>query len=233
QLSQRRKMDALGTLVGGLAHELGTPLNSILLLADAAAVEPPEPARKKLQLIGSQARRCGDLVALLLGYSSGTAASQSREIRWEELIQSCFAAVKGDASVALFTEVAPGIETAVVPELAIRQILENLLRNAVQATQGRPQAGVRVQVELDRDTDEYEISVQDNGPGFSEEARERAFEAFFTTKGPLRQGTGLGLYVVYHMVHQIGGRISISDAMEQGAKIVVRVPADDSKRPDR
>ncbi len=233
QLSQKRKMDALGTLVGGLAHELGTPLNSILLLADAAQVGQQEAVRGKLQVIASQAKRCGDLVALLLGYSSGMAASQAKPVHWETMIRHCFEAIKGSSSVVLYVEVAPGIETSLVPELPVRQALENLLRNAVQASQGRPLAGVRVQVELDPETDEFEISVQDNGPGFSEEAREHAFEAFFTTKGKDRQGTGLGLYVVYHMINQIGGRVSISDTMEQGAKIVVRVPADDSKRANR
>ncbi|MGZ3662524.1 MAG: histidine kinase dimerization/phospho-acceptor domain-containing protein, partial [Bdellovibrionota bacterium] len=80
-LRQRIKMDALGRLVAGLAHEIGTPLNSILVIAKQMEDEAPDLYKKDLGIIASQAKRCGEIVSLLLGYSR-TMVRRSEEVKY-------------------------------------------------------------------------------------------------------------------------------------------------------
>ncbi len=223
ELRRRSRMEALGTLVGGLGHELGTPLNSILVLAkELEADQPPENA-KVLATIRSQAERCGRLVGLLLGYSTGSAT----RVDWvpvdlKNWIEEVFLSVFGKEHLSALDVQFYGVpETVELPEVSLRQVLTNLFRNAEHVLRGKtPQ--VTVHCTRDWETGEFCLRIQDNGPGFSAEARERAFDPFFTTKRP-DEGTGLGLYVCYHLLEQIGGRIQIEEA-PVGAVVVIKVP---------
>ena len=67
------------------------------------------------------------------------------------------------------------------------------------------------------------FTVEDNGPGFTKEERERAFEAFFSTK-QVGLGTGLGLYISYYLLSQVGGRIAIDEHYGPGAKMLIALP---------
>ncbi len=237
QLRQRIKMDALGRLVAGLAHEIGTPLNSILVLSKELESSVPEDHKKELGIIANQAKRCGEIVSLLLGYSQ-TLVRRSDDIKYtpvsliswiEDTYQLLlegetqrFGALKRkDIEFRIDAKDIPA--TISVPELVLRQVLENLLKNARDALSNVSQPKIILRITQDFDQDEWVFTVEDNGPGFSKEEQERAFEAFFSTK---KQGfgTGLGLYISYYLLSQVGGRIVIDGHSGVGAKMQVNLP---------
>lgn len=224
---QREKMAAMGRLVAGLAHELGTPLNVIVLLAQDLADGAGEEAKRDLETIVSQARRCGDLVALLLGYSRSTQNSQSQGAlslhSWlEDIFNSARKSLDdpkkyNEAQFLIRNNL--GLEKVDIAELPLRQILWNLLKNALQACGDELYPVVEVEVNPIRDSSEVQFLVRDNGPGFNAESRDRAFEAFYSTKKP-GEGDGLGLYMSYHLMEQLSGKIAIPKELQTGGAVV-------------
>jgi two-component system sensor histidine kinase RegB len=234
ELRQKVKMEALGRLVAGLAHEIGTPLNSILILAKDLEGSAEESHRKELGIIAQQAKRCGEIVSLLLGYSR-TFVRKGEDVKYTEvslipwLREIYELLLQGEKKsspqeIDFQIEVDPKISPVIkVPELILRQALENLLKNSRDALENRPEPRIRLKVMHDPEEKEIVFRVEDNGPGFSKEEKDRAFEAFFTTK-KMGLGNGLGLYISYYLLSQVGGRIAIEDSPGDGAKIRVHLP---------
>lgn len=231
QLRHRTKMDALGRLVAGLAHEIGTPLNSILVLAKDLESSVPTEHQKELAIIASQAKRCGEIVSLLLGYSR-TLTRTNADVKWnsvslahwiEEMFALLWQAQPHQTKPDFRVEITGLPDRVEVPELILRQVLENLLKNALDALDNVHDPKIRVRAYPDPYEGEMILVVEDNGPGFSKETREQAFEAFFTTKKQ-GVGTGLGLYISYYLLAQLGGRIVIEEHSGPGAMIQVAFP---------
>jgi two-component system, sensor histidine kinase RegB len=234
ELRQKVKMEALGRLVAGLAHEIGTPLNSILILAKDLETSVDEAHRKELSIIAQQAKRCGEIVSLLLGYSR-TFVRKGEDVKYTEValvswLQEIYdLLLQGDKKSSLQEvnfqiEVDPELPKLIkVPELILRQALENLLKNSRDAIENQKDPKIRLKVMHDPEEKEIVFRVEDNGPGFSKEEKDRAFEAFFTTK-KMGLGNGLGLYISYYLLSQVGGRIAIEDSQGDGAKIRVHLP---------
>ncbi len=233
ELRQKMKMEALGRLVAGLAHEIGTPLNSILILAKELESSVEESHKKELNIISQQAKRCGEIVSLLLGYSR-TFVRHGEDVKYTEvkllpwLHEIYDLLLQGDRQtlreVEFRIDLAPGVPEHIhVPELILRQALENLLKNSRDALADRPDPKIRLTVEQDVAEKEWIFRVEDNGPGFTKEEKDRAFEAFFTTK-KMGLGNGLGLYISYYLLSQVGGRIVIEEGAGEGAKIRVHLP---------
>lgn len=236
-LRHRMKMDALGRLVAGLAHEIGTPLNSILVLSKELESSAPEEHKKDLGIIANQAKRCGEIVSLLLGYSR-TMVRRSEEVKYTPVkivpwIQETYEWLV-DAESKKFpdrkrppiplTIRAEGVpETISVPQLIMRQVLENLLKNARDAVSNVSEPRITAEIFVDTADEEWIFVISDNGPGFSKEEQERAFEAFFSTKIQ-GFGSGLGLYISYYLLSQVGGRIVIEEHSGPGAKMRVTLP---------
>jgi two-component system sensor histidine kinase RegB len=237
QLRHRVKMDALGRLVAGLAHEIGTPLNSILVLSKELESSVPDEHKKELGIIANQAKRCGEIVSLLLGYSQTFVRRgeyvKYTPVRLRSWIEDTYQLLlQGEAQrfpntkrpqVDFRLEIEGLPETVSVPELILRQVLENLLKNARDALANVPHPRISVHAYRDPDEDELVFTVEDNGPGFSKEEQERAFEAFFSTK-KVGLGTGLGLYISYYLLSQVGGRIAIEEHSGPGAKMLIALP---------
>ena len=227
---QRERMAAIGRLVAGLAHELGTPLNVIVLLAKDLADGASEPVRKDLDTILSQARRCGDLVALLLGYSRSAQGEVNARIEPQAWLEEVFRAARSSLPTEriplahLKVILAPGLPQLLLPELALRQVFLNLFKNALQAAKTQAEARVSVEISHVDEARELRFLVRDNGPGFTAESRAHAFDAFYSTK-QAGEGDGLGLYVCYHLVQQMNGMISIpKDLQTEGGALEVILP---------
>jgi len=101
----------------------------------------------------------------------------------------------------------------------LRQVLLNLLTNAIHATGG----GGRVTIRLEAIANKVALTVQDTGQGIPKENLERIFEPFFSTKPP-GEGTGLGLFVARGIVEKLGGKIEVESRLGQGSSFQVRLP---------
>jgi signal transduction histidine kinase len=111
----------------------------------------------------------------------------------------------------------------------VRQLLHNLIRNAMEAMEGQENAIVKIASRriIEGTRDMAEISVRDNGPGIDEETLEHIFEPYVTTK---TKGTGLGLAIVKKLIEEHGGTVSAESPQEGGAFICVRLPLEETSR---
>jgi signal transduction histidine kinase len=234
RITHLQKMEALGTLAGGMAHELNNLLQPILTFARAAETAPPEQAREYLGRVRECAQSARILVKDVLQFSR-----PQDEIAKLPLPLIALPVILPDA-LAIAREVLPArvilhapsdipdIRVAIEPE-KLTQILMNVLRNASDAL---PTGGnVYIAAELAQRaldvasdaTDWLKISITDTGLGMDPQTKIRAIDPFFTTK-VIGRGNGLGLSTVHGIMRAWGGHIDIISAPGAGATINLWIP---------
>ena len=240
QLAQSKKMEALGTLAGGVAHDFNNILAAILGNAQLARQDltPADPARECLHEISTAARRGRELVRQILAFSRQQPMErQPVDVSLVINESCCLLRVTLPSQVDLVypADLRPHFISADATQLG--QVLLNLGTNAVHAVGGR---GGRVAFQLDALSEgdlripaglvtqsgqgAVRIVVKDNGCGMDEATRERIFEPFFTTR-PVGAGTGLGLAVVLGIVQTLGGVIELETQPGEGTTFVLYFPA--------
>lgn len=237
------QMDSLETIAGGLAHEINNPLNYIRnalarIRLDVTEVfkltgpAAPEEVSKRLSALEKRSTQMFDTAQSGIGRISETVSLMGRYSRegYARVLRphDLFAAVEDVVRL-----VVPAIPRAVevvrdlsgdgtvecVPE-EVHQVFTNLIQNAVEAA---PDGDGRVVITGRADDESVTVSVRDNGPGISSDAKARIFTPFFTTKEPGR-GMGLGLTIVWRVVHVLGGTVGVEGALGEGATFIVRLP---------
>ncbi|HEX7052096.1 MAG TPA: PAS domain-containing protein [Longimicrobiales bacterium] len=237
QLREAQKMEAVGRLAGGIAHDFNNLLTAItghseLLLAE---MEEGVRARDDLAEIRDAAERAATLTRQLLAFSR----RQVLELRVLDLnqvvrdVEKMLRRLIGE-DVLLLTRLAPRLGAVRADPNHIAQVLMNLAVNARDAMPGGGLLTIETaECRLDRHDgprgieiepgDYVVLKVVDTGSGIPEEIRERIFEPFFTTKAP-GKGTGLGLSMVYGIVKQSGGYITVESEVGQGASFRILLP---------
>jgi len=220
---RNERLALLGRLVGGMSHELATPLGTILLgsrdLAEMTRESSPEAA-ELAGAIAAEAERATDIIGLVRGHIRPDQRAENvdlsalvAEIAKRELDRLGFAGARVIS--------APEPVPAAVLRVALGQVLRNLLANAVHATdEARPPEERRIEVEVAARGDLAEVSVTDNGPGFSPEIAGRLGEPFQTTKEEAG-GLGLGLYVSTVLARQMRASLRAEDAEGGGARVTL------------
>jgi two-component system, cell cycle sensor histidine kinase and response regulator CckA len=239
QLSQSQKMEALGTLAGGVAHDFNNILAAILGNAELARQDLPAdaPAVQSLQEISTAARRGRDLVRQILAYSRQQPMERKR-VSMRAVLAECCALLKPTMppQIKLGTACGPGDLSINADATQLGQVLLNLGTNAVHALAG--QSG-QLTMQLNRfpvtssllppsvpSTWQGVVRLQviDNGCGMDEATRLRIFEPFFTTR-KLGTGTGLGLPMVLGIVEGHGGVIEVHSRLGEGTTFNLYFPA--------
>jgi signal transduction histidine kinase/CheY-like chemotaxis protein len=237
QLRQVSKLDAIGRLAVGMAHDFNNILTVIGGYADLLAGQMARGTAgcQHAEQVRKAVVRAGALTRQLLAFGRRQ-EHQPRAVRLDRVVADIGGMLRRliGEDVELVTALAPDTGTVVVDPGLIRQVLLNLAANARDAM---PQGGRLViktaNVSLDaayagshadvRPGPHVMLVVSDSGCGMSRETLARLFEPFFTTKGPGR-GTGLGLSIVYGIVRQSGGHIVVHSEPGRGTAFTVYLP---------
>jgi signal transduction histidine kinase len=223
QLIRADRLAAIGQLAAGVAHELNEPLNTILGLAQLVRKMPGLPAQslEDLDKITEASLHARSIIRELLIFARqgepGRAQVNLNRIIMDEL--ALFEALCGKSCVELRRIVAPDLPEITADKSQIRQVISNLVVNALQAM---PDGGV-LTLQTFFDASRVYLAVEDNGIGMSPEVKENAFMPFFTTKD-VDQGTGLGLSVVHGIVSLHKGEIRVESEQGKGSRFLVTFP---------
>lgn len=228
QQAHRGRLEAVGQLAAGLAHEINNLLQPMLGLPALISPALPKDAveeREWLHLIEEHAAQARGTVLNVLSFARETPSPRA----------SCHDATAVFArSVDFVARLLPtsiviekcgrlrdGISSGPVrlDETDARQVVANLLLNASQAMKGTG----RIAVGLEQTEGSVVLTIRDHGPGMPTHIRQRIFEPFFTTK-PVGEGTGLGLAVVHGAIRSWGGTIEVDSAPGQGATFSISIP---------
>jgi two-component system sensor histidine kinase RegB len=220
-----QKIEALGTLAAGAAHELATPLSTIAIVAkdveQAFEEHPPnfpgaDDVIEDVSLIRSQLDRCRGILDRMSSHAGESIGEQMQSVSMEELIDCCLEGLIGRERVKVSLPAEADSWMVEVPLDALSQAIRGLVKNGLDADESS--RAVRVQVlRLDG---QVQIEITDQGPGMPEEILQRVSEPFFTTKPP-GKGMGLGVYLAINVLRSVQGDVVYSSTPGSGATATV------------
>lgn len=228
RLAHAGRINAMGEMASGIAHELTQPLTAILSQAQAgqrlAQRQEPDMAliAAAFEASARNARRAGDILAKLRSW-----ISQGEAPAVPVVVADVVADVAGllringlPAGVSIDIDKSDASPVVLADRTQVEQVIFNLVRNAIDAVAGH--AGQkRVRLALHERDGFGEIVIEDSGPGLSAESRARLFEPFYTTKP---DGMGLGLALCLTLVERFGGTLTAGTASLGGAAFTVSLP---------
>ncbi|GAB5046543.1 ATP-binding protein [Thermodesulfovibrio sp. TK110] len=246
QLIQAEKLSSLGTLLSGIAHELNNPLSNIStscqILIEELEEADNEYKKELLQAIESQTERAKNIIRTVLDFSRRKELKKER-ILVKNLIDETIILIKGEipTKINLVIDVEENL-TIYADKQRIQQVLLNLIKNAIQASEPEGEVKIRAYSYSQEVLDKYlffkkegkcvgDISlnkefvileVKDNGPGIPQENLSKIFEPFFTTKE--NKGSGLGLFITQELIKDHDGCICVDSVPGQGTTFVVMLP---------
>lgn len=235
RLGQVARLNTLGELAAGMAHELNQPLTAVLANTQAAqrllAEDPPEldTARQAMAQAVDQSRRAAEVVGRLRrtverpGSPGGAPTAAVLALDLAEAARRAAHLLEPECrrrGVAPQVQAGEPVLVAGDP-VAVDQIVHNLLMNALQAMDAVPAAQRALQLTLHRDGDVGELAVADRGPGIAAEALPRLFEPFFSTRDG---GLGLGLSLCETLAQGMGGTLTAANRPDGGAVFTLRLP---------
>lgn len=250
QLQQAKKMEALGTLAGGVAHDLNNILSGIVSYPELLLMEVPEtsPLRKPLLTIQKSGEKAASIVQDLLTLARrGVAVSEP--IEFNSIIREYLKSPEYQKilllhpDVEVVTDLDVELHCITGSPVHVAKTIMNLVTNAIESM---PQGG-RVSIttanavlhdpmkgfDAFREGRYVVLQVADNGVGMSEKDRERIFDPFYTKKVMGRSGTGLGLTVVWGTVKDMGGHIDVQSTAGNGSTFTLYFPAGDDVRVEK
>ncbi len=220
-----QKIEALGTLAAGAAHELATPLSTIAIVAKdvekAFEKHPPnfpgaDDVIEDVSLIRSQLDRCRGILDRMSSHAGESIGEQMQSVSMEELIDCCLEGLLGRERVQVSLPADADSWIVEVPLDALSQAIRGLVKNGLDADE----SGRAVRVQVLRLDGQVQIEITDQGPGMPEEILQRVSEPFFTTKPP-GKGMGLGVYLAINVLRSVEGDVVYRSTPGSGATATV------------
>ncbi len=240
--AERRTVDELRRLsalradfISVVSHELRSPMAAVIGAARTLQSRwremAPEQRDSFLALIGDEMSRLAALVADVLDTSridAGTFSYRFGEVDLGVLVEEAVAsAAAGQDEVTVVAAVTPGLRSARGDGERLRQVLGNLIENAVKYSP----AGDVVEVRVRQTNGDHVVAVSDHGPGIAESEHERIFEKFGRVAGEdAKPGTGLGLYIARSIAEAHGGTLDVMSSVGRGSTFTLRLPTDGGVR---
>ncbi len=235
QIRQMQKLDAIGTLAGGIAHDFNNILSGILGYADLARLDLPEesPSRASLDEVTRAGLRAKELVKQILTFSRQT--PRSREpLEVSSVVLEALKLLRPSlpTTIDIRHELTANVGYVLADPTELHQVLLNLCTNAGQAMAGGGLLELNLRtIEVDEDFAKLHkplepgqhvlLSIRDTGAGMAPEVLERIFEPFYTTR---ESGTGLGLAVVYGIVDDMRGCLTVYSELGRGTVFNIYLP---------
>jgi|WetSurMetagenome_2_1015567.scaffolds.fasta_scaffold65418_2 PAS domain S-box-containing protein len=231
QLFQAQKMESIGTMAAGIAHEVGNPLTSISSLVQVVQrTSQDDFTKEKLELIKHQVTRISRIIRDLVDFSRPS----TYEVQLTDINRCIRQAVdivrvgKKSKTIQFDLALNEGVPSLHLVPDQVEQVLINILINAVDAVFDAQQQATdgyagRITLSSRVTAENLEIIIVDNGKGMPKEEVEQIFEPFFTTKG-VGEGTGLGLWVSYGIVKSFHGHIDVQSEQSKGSTFTILFP---------
>ncbi len=224
-IDQRRarseKLEALGTLAGGAAHELASPLSTIAVVAKelerrVKGSEAETALGEDLRLMRDEVARCRRILDRMSARAGQMVGEVVVTLRPRELIEEIVTGLRQQDRVRIVMAPAAEAVTLDVPKTGLAQALRGIVQNGLDAS--HPEGVVTVTAEIE--SKRLRIEIRDEGPGMPPDVMARAGEPFFTTKG-VGAGMGLGLFLARSVIERLGGAFELRS--EEGRGTVARV----------
>lgn len=228
QLVQAEKLATIGTLAGGIAHEINNPLTAVLTNAQIlkmTAVDPDDV--ESLSLIEEGAKRCQAIIQKLMKYSRkpmmGGEVLGSVDVH--KVVDNTIAFLKyqlQQENIEVKLEKSENMVSVEGNSNELEQVLTNLILNSKDAIRQSGRTG-EIKIKTSQQNGSVKLMVTDNGMGIPKENLTKIFDPFFTTK-ELGKGTGLGLAVTYGIIEKHKGRIEVASIPGQGTAFTITLP---------
>jgi two-component system NtrC family sensor kinase len=229
QLVRSEKLAALGQLVAGVAHELNNPLTAVLGYGELLTAEVASgPVHERVVRMMNEGRRMKKIVENLLRFSRQSSVNR-RPVRLEPLVQDVLALREyyvRTHGLKILLDIPPDLPAVAVDEDQFKQVLLNLVNNAIDAVESDG-SDKRILLRAFPRGNRAILEVEDSGIGFDDV--NRAFDPFYTTK-PVGKGTGLGLSICYGIIKEHEGEIRAENLRPRGARVTVELPLEENGR---
>lgn len=227
QIIERERLASIGSIVGGVAHEINNPLSSISAFAQLLLSEHglTAPQRDSLEAIYAEADRAANVIKDLRAFARRS-ASEKRAVDLNEIIGRTvrLRSYQVDSvDVRVETRLDPDLAMVIGDAQQLQQVVVNLLSNSVGSMQNGGRLLIETRAEGTTDSKRVLMEFTDTGPGIPEELREHIFDPFLGSQGR-GEGVGVGLSVSYGIVAAHGGSLRLADGSPGATKFVVELP---------
>ena len=233
ELIENERVGSIMNLAAGVAHELGNPLNSLnihlqLMERQIQKLEPGDEKdrlKKQLQIGRDEVDRLDGIIENFLEAVRPQPPDLTGEVDLQEALAEVLRVQESELSskgIEVDVTVTPGLPRLMGDKNQIKQVLFNIIKNAMEAVSGEG----RIEIMTDAEDDYVLMLIRDNGEGISEDVLSRIFTPYFTTK---ESGHGLGMMIVQRIVRDHAGQIGITSKAGQGATVSLRFPRKDRR----